>query len=234
MITLKHSLKITSTLADETRYSIYEMILQTKKAYTVQQIADLFYIHPNVARLHLTKLSEIGVIIANYEKTGKGGRPGRVYQAANKAIMLSFPKREYNQLLLWTLTLIKRMGVEALDIGREISYQDGFNEISRTAQSMNNSSIEEKIALLTESAHLIGYVPKFEQNLDKLSVQFTIFNCPYYDYLKEYQQIVCTLHEAYLRGQMDALFGESNFVQFEKMASGCDFCRYSIQSPIMS
>lgn len=61
-----HPLKITSTLADETRFQIYEYMLQQKKAFTVQDIADKFNIHPNVARLHLTKLSEIHLITADF------------------------------------------------------------------------------------------------------------------------------------------------------------------------
>ena len=76
-----HPLKITSTLADETRFQIYDFMLQQKRAFTVQEIADQFQIHPNVARLHLTKLAEIKVITADFVKKGKGGRPGRVYQA---------------------------------------------------------------------------------------------------------------------------------------------------------
>lgn len=61
-----------------------------KKTVTVQHIADQFGIHPNVARLHLTKLSEINIISADYVKTGKGGRPGRVYKASEKGVSLTF------------------------------------------------------------------------------------------------------------------------------------------------
>jgi len=72
-----NNLKVMSTLADETRYQIYQFVLQNKKQYSVQEIAEQFNIHPNVARLHLTKLCEIGIVQAEYAKSGKGGRPGR-------------------------------------------------------------------------------------------------------------------------------------------------------------
>ena len=42
-----------------------------RKTVTVQHIADKFGIHPNVARLHLTKLSEINIITADYVKQVK-------------------------------------------------------------------------------------------------------------------------------------------------------------------
>ncbi|WP_155814948.1 helix-turn-helix domain-containing protein [Bacillus coahuilensis] len=50
---MDHTLKITNTLADPTRYGIYHHILKTKEDVTVQDIAEMFHIHPNVARLHL-------------------------------------------------------------------------------------------------------------------------------------------------------------------------------------
>ena len=63
-----HPIKITSTLADETRYQIYEYMLKTQQYVNVQHIAEQFQIHPNVARLHLTKLSEINLITADKGK----------------------------------------------------------------------------------------------------------------------------------------------------------------------
>ena len=102
-----HPLKITSTLADETRFQIYNFMLQHKRMFTVQEVADKFRIHPNVARLHLTKLTEIKVITADFVKTGKGGRPGRVYQATEEGISLTFPRRE-DPILLTILLLLLR------------------------------------------------------------------------------------------------------------------------------
>lgn len=227
-----HPLKVAGTLADETRFSIYEAILQTRKVYTVQQIAEQFHIHPNVARLHLTKLVEIGVIGAEYEKTGKGGRPGRVYQVTNEIVSLSFPKREESNLLKWTLELINRIGEEAVAIGKEISYQDGYNKMKPLSSDLKYQTFDKKLAILSESASLIGYIPKVQSQGEQKSFQFTIYNCPYREQLNTHHQIVCTLHEANLRGQMDALFGDNDFVQFENMAASCEFCQYEIKTSL--
>ena len=56
---MPNTLKITHTLADETRYSIYQYVLQEGKEVTVHEIATAFSIHPNVARMHLTKLADV-------------------------------------------------------------------------------------------------------------------------------------------------------------------------------
>ena len=47
---MPNTLKLTNALADETRYSIYQYIVATATTSNVQQIANAFSIHPNVAR----------------------------------------------------------------------------------------------------------------------------------------------------------------------------------------
>jgi predicted ArsR family transcriptional regulator len=227
---MPHPLKIATTLADETRFSIYEYILQQKKSFSVQQIANHFSIHPNVARLHLTKLTEVQLIHATFEKTGRGGRPGRVYRAASSPIHLSYPKKDYSQLTEWTLQLIDKLGKDALQIGKDISYRDGFNEMTNVMHTKRTMTIDQKVALLSSESALIGYVPEVLQDGEQVHVNFTIYNCPYSNHLAKHQEIICTLHEAYLKGQMDALFTKNHFIQVSKMGNGCDFCEYRIDA----
>src|SRR5690625_5445118 len=86
---MENTLKVTNVLSDPTRYKIYQSFLETKTPKTVADIADLFNIHPNVARLHLTKLQEIKLLNTYYEKSGKGGRPKRVYILCDHVIELT-------------------------------------------------------------------------------------------------------------------------------------------------
>lgn len=226
-----HPIKITSTLADETRFSIYEYMLQQKKYFTVQEIADEFNIHSNVARLHLTKLSEIHVISAEYLKTGKGGRPGRVYRAKQEGINLSFPRRDPSLLVNWSLELIQELGDEALQKAMQISFKDGKQLMQQYLNERKHKlplSFEERVKILTNSAKLIGYVPEIHDHQDSKSLIFSIFNCPFHDELSQHGEIVCKLHEAYLRGQTEALFETNEFIQIESMLHSCNFCKYKI------
>lgn len=226
-----HPIKITSTLADETRFSIYEYMLQYKKFVSVQEIAEQFNIHSNVARLHLTKLSEIDAISAEYLKTGKGGRPGRVYKVNDEGINLSFPRRDPASLIRWSLELIYELGDEALGKAREISYEDGKQSMQEMLDDIKRKSpltFEDKIALLTKSAKLIGYVPEVIENEQTKSLIFSIFNCPFHNQLEKHGNIVCQLHESYLKGQVDILFGKNEISQVESMMNACSFCKYKI------
>lgn len=231
MIILIHPIKITSTLADETRFSIYEYMLQHKKHFTVQNIADEFKIHSNVARLHLTKLAEIGAISSEYLKTGKGGRPGRVYKVKQDGITISFPRRDHSLLLKWSLDLIAELGEVALEKAKELSYEDGktfIQEILSDKRHRLPLPFEEKVKLLTNSAMLIGYIPEVKEQGNIKTLVFSIYNCPFQDQIARHGKIVCALHESYLRGQVEVLFETEVFSQFESMLHSCDYCNYKI------
>ncbi|RHW38499.1 transcriptional regulator [Lysinibacillus yapensis] len=226
-----HPLKITGTLADETRYHIYEYLLQQKKAFTVQAIADQFGIHPNVARLHLTKLSEINLITADFVKSGKGGRPGREYKATEQGIELSFPRKDESRLITWAVQLIEKLGSEAIETAKQISYEDGRKQMREAIQSYKATSLDfnDKIQLLTSSASLIGYIPQISETTEGKSIQFSIYHCPFNNHLDTDNEIICLLHESFLKGQVDALFQQNEFVQFESMIHDCINCEYKIE-----
>lgn len=226
-----HPIKISSTLADETRFSIYEYMLQQKQFLSVQDIAHQFKIHSNVARLHLTKLAEIGAISSENLKTGKGGRPGRVYKAKPEGINLSFPRRDPSSLIKWSLELICELGEVALNKAQEISYRDGKQSMLEQMNSVKRKSpltFDEKLALLTNSATLIGYIPEVIEQHQTRSLIFSIFNCPFQEQVTNYGEIVCQLHESYLYGQVDTLFDQHEITKVESMVSDCEFCKYKI------
>ncbi|NLY78919.1 MAG: transcriptional regulator [Lysinibacillus sp.] len=230
-----HPLKITSTLADETRFQIYEYMLQQKKSFTVQEIAQKFNIHPNVARLHLTKLTEINVITADFLKSGKGGRPGRIYKATEQGVELSFPKREDTNLIKWSIELIKELGPRALETTKKISYEDGFNEMKQRLSKLSPQiNFDEKLDLLSEAALLVGYIPKIIDTEKGKKLTLTIYNCPYKNQLNEHSEIICELHKSYIKGHVDALFEDNDFIQFESMVNDCDFCKYEIKVPLVA
>lgn len=226
-----HPIKISSTLADETRFSIYEFMLQQKRFLTVQDIADQFKIHSNVARLHLTKLTEIDAVSSEHLKTGKGGRPGRIYKAKQEGINLSFPRRDPSSLIKWSLELIRELGEAALSKAQEISFRDGKQSMLEQMNAVKRKSpltFDEKLALLTKSATLLGYIPEvIEQHQSRLII-FSIYNCPFQEQVTDYGEIVCQLHESYLYGQVDTLFEQHEISKSETMVSDCEFCKYKI------
>ncbi|SDM86676.1 Predicted transcriptional regulator, ArsR family [Psychrobacillus sp. OK028] len=224
---MPNTLKLTNALADETRYSIYLYIVEQIEPVNVQQIAEQFSIHPNVARLHLTKLNESKLITSELLNNKKGGRPARIYKLPEKPIYLSFPKQENHLLLEWLLELVNMMGTEALDKAKNISYTSGRNSIQNL--SLEPQSFDQKMELLSAAALSIGYIPKIETIEDKQIITFSIFNCPYKGHLSTHPHIICSIHESYLKGQFDALFPNNEFVQLESKLNDCSNCVYQIE-----
>lgn len=115
--------KISAVLADPTRYSIYQWILSHSRAVGATETAARFGVHANVARMHLSRLVEVGLLAAHAEKTGRGGRPGYLYEPSGNAISLTtVPAREFQllaDLLVQALALMGENSKEAVaEIGR--------------------------------------------------------------------------------------------------------------------
>ncbi|WP_277587229.1 helix-turn-helix transcriptional regulator [Psychrobacillus antarcticus] len=224
---MPNTLKLTNTLADETRYSIYLYIVKQPQPVSVQEIADQFGIHPNVARLHLSKLNDSELISSELLKNKRGGRPARMYRLADQPIHLSFPKQENQLLLEWLLELVDTMGGEVLEKAQKISYTSGYNS---TQQSLiTEKNFDQKIEQLSAAALAVGYIPNIENREEKQIITFSIFNCPYKEQLSKHPHTTCSIHESFLKGQFDALFPNNEFVQLESKLNHCSNCVYRIE-----
>ena len=103
--------EITRILADPSRLKIYRFIIGAGgQAVTVSEIAASFGLHPNVARMHLEKLTASGLLDSEIFKTGAGGRPGRRY-AVGSAVTTQYPPRDYQ--------LLASIAISALESGRK-------------------------------------------------------------------------------------------------------------------
>lgn len=220
-------LKVAGTLADSTRYSIYEYILKGHSEVTVQSIAAEFNIHPNVARLHLTKLEDVKLIESVLRKTGKGGRPGKVYKAAEKSVQLSFPHRDYqllSELLLDAIQLFGEDGVKMAEAAAEKAGQRAVE--AETGKMLASLSKEERIQLLRTMAARIGFTLEIMEEYRKIIVRFVIYNCPFKELLHEKAAITCRIHKAFLQGVMHVIFEAAMLDQKTTMLDGCGDCTY--------
>lgn len=148
-------LKITNVLADPTRYHIYEYITKKHKEVSVQEIAEAFNIHPNVARLHLTKLEDVNMLVSETQKTGKGGRPSRLYRLSDDVIQLHFPFRDYQLLSRIAIQTMMKLG----EAGKQALYETGKSfgkELIEHRlphdQPLEHLSFAEKVGILKEAA----------------------------------------------------------------------------------
>lgn len=226
---VESTLKLTNALADPTRFTIYQYIVQNKKEVTVQDIADEFNIHPNVARLHLSKLADVKVVDTALKKTGRGGRPGRVYKLSEKVVQLSFPHRDYQLLAniaIEALASLQKLGKDAfLEAANNMGKTLVEEQVNKYHKGKDNLSHEEKINILSVVSSLIGYFPTYHEEEGHFS--FEVYNCPFYESMKE-NALICQGHNAFLRGAFEYLFEIQSFRQVTKISQGCENCLYHL------
>jgi predicted ArsR family transcriptional regulator len=226
---MEQTLKITNVLADPTRYHIYEYITKKHKKVSVQEIAEAFNIHPNVARLHLTKLEDVNMIVSETQKTGKGGRPSRLYRLSDKVIQLHFPFRDYQLLSKIAIQTVAKLG----DVGKQALYETGKNFGKELVaqriphdQSVQQLTFAEKAEIVKEAAEAAGFYPTFEYNEKEGKIYLQVFNCPFKEIALQEPEIICQMHYAFLQGMFDVLFPNVELVEMENMMEGCDCCSY--------
>lgn len=225
---MEQTLKITNVLSDPTRFHIYEFIVQKNTDVTVQDIAEAFEIHPNVARLHLSKLEDVNMLLSHTKKTGRGGRPSRVYNLSHEVVQLHFPFRDYQLLAQIAFEAFADMG----EAGKTALYSTGkkFGKEIIERQTSNTSNLNrfEKLELLKNSAEMTGLFPEFHQQTDD-TIVFTVNNCPFKEVASRQKQLVCDMHSHFLKGMFEAMFEDIELKEEHNMMDGCANCLYKAQ-----
>lgn len=225
---MENTLKVTNVLSDPTRFNIYQCIIQYHKPVTVLEVAKEFDIHPNVARLHLSKLEEIQLIISHFQKTGKGGRPSRLYQLSENVIELNFPHRDYKLLATIAIESFMSLGEQGKQALYNTGKKYGTEVVSQNQQHLNKNNliIDEKIQILEDSSRMLGMYPEFEYNAEENNIRFKVNNCPFKEVVDQNKELICNLHQAFLKGMFEALFTEVELIETENMFEGCENCQY--------
>jgi predicted ArsR family transcriptional regulator/TusA-related sulfurtransferase len=76
---------VARVLGVPTRAGIYRRLRTEGQPLSAREVADMFGLHPNVARNHLDQLAEAGLVATGRRKHPGGGRPAKVYVAREQA-----------------------------------------------------------------------------------------------------------------------------------------------------
>lgn len=75
-------MQVSDTVIDSpTRAQILDILRGSSEGQTVKDVATMVGIHPNVARTHLTKLTQAKLVSYTEQRREQGGRPARIYRA---------------------------------------------------------------------------------------------------------------------------------------------------------
>ncbi|MBE3562305.1 MAG: helix-turn-helix domain-containing protein [Hydrogenibacillus schlegelii] len=221
-------IRLSAALAVPTRFAIYRHVLNTPEGVSVQDVADKFGIHPNVARLHLSRLEEVGLVVGEIEHTGRGGRPGRLYRAVDKSVSISLPHRDYETLADIALTALERFKHNGEQMITAVAEEKGYDLARRyleehdlKPETLTPEEIVEHVRRLSGDPGLSPDVEPIDEDAFRLAVH----NCAFKEQAFQHPT-VCTLHHAYLKGIFRAFLGKSDLIEEQSMIDGAPVCRY--------
>jgi predicted ArsR family transcriptional regulator len=219
--------ELSAVLADDTRYHIYRAIAEQPGAdVTVADIADRFHLHPNVARMHLSKLEQAGFLATHLRKTSGGGRPARLYRLSDKVVTFGFPPRRYE--------LLARLALSALSVNGAVAKADqaaraaGIAEGRRviTGESRSPRTPDDVVTLVRRVAEDQGLLPELAWR--DVALHITVHNCAFRELSGADPDLVCGMHRSFLQGVVEVVmtaFGSVTFSVAEKSIScGADCC----------
>lgn len=200
--------KVSAVLADPTRYHIYQHVLNSPHPVSVAEVADQFGLHPNVARTHLGKLADIGLLEAHPEKKGRGGRPGYLYAPSGNAVSLTVPARDFQllaDLLAQSLALMGDNGKEALSqIGRTFGRRLGREAVhtslgGQEPEELSAEAQEDLLRYCASALSRLGVVTHVVRTEDGAAT-LVLRTCGFREVATEHPEHVCHLCQAMVEG----------------------------------
>lgn len=226
----QETLKITGVLSDPTRFSIYQYVARQHRDVTVQEIAERFKIHANVARLHLTKLEDVNMLVSSTKKTGRGGRPSRFYRLSDEVISLQFPYRDYQKLAEMALEALLSFGEAGektlIETGEKFGMETAQSYVGTLEQNLEQMSPQEKIKFIEKISLNQGLNPEIEYDEELGKISFKVYNCTFKE-LVHHSPVICKMHHAFLNGIFKYFFDDIELHQDGNMLQEEYVCTYS-------
>ncbi len=197
---------LTSALGDPTRRAIYIAVRESPEPLTSGGVAEIFDIHPNVARHHLDKLAEEGYVQVSHRRrngrSGPGaGRPAKCYEVSEKGIDLHFPSRRHDQLVGLLVRIVRRVAPEGVahiaeDVGREYG-----RELAAEIGTPEDAGYEEALLAVAKAMTGLG----FHMSPDLDGRRLLTSTCPFGSAASGHQEVVCSLDRGIVGGLFEAL-----------------------------
>lgn len=198
-------------LADETRQALYEHVVGQPDAVTRETAATALGVPVHMARFHLDKLVEAGLLETEFRRlsgrSGPGaGRPSKLYRRAASTVSVSLPERRYDLVGHVLAGAIERAGdgMPLRDALAEVAHEEGRAiAASATAAAAASPGDDDESARLTAVLTAHGYEPRSES--DEGGDAVILANCPFDSLARDHTELICSANLSLLGGVLDGL-----------------------------
>lgn len=196
-----------AVLGDPIRRRLYEFVVAHDGPVNRDMAAAGVDIARHIAKFHLDKLEEEGLLEAEYRRpsgrSGPGaGRPTKYYRRTSREISVSLPERHYDlagRVLAQAITLSQEKSIP-IALALETSANNVGQHMAQEVKSKldNHSSKKKVMTAITEVLANHGYEPRKEEG------RLLLANCPFHSLAQEYTALICGINH----NLMNALINE--------------------------
>lgn len=194
---LTSEIESVAALGDPIRRRLYEYVVAQGDLVSRDMAASGVEIARHVAKFHLDKLEEEGLLETEYRrpsgKKGPGaGRPTKYYRRSSREISVSLPQREYDlaaRVLAEAITASQTSGISiALALEKSANNFGQFMAQEVASKLVHGSSKSEVANAISEVLDDHGYEPRQEEG------RLVLANCPFHSLAKEYTALICGIN----------------------------------------
>ena len=186
-------------LGDATRFAMFEHVMTSSDPVSASETAAVFGLHRTVARSHLEKLAEAGLVTVGTRRNPRGGRPAKVYSPTTTRLDIQVPPRQYRSLSAMLVRLVSKLNGGTVALAEEVGRECG----RQAAESLPGGQFlrDGRLNLGSIVAHLreTGCSPHATVRDDHTLVVETN-NCLYLEIARERPAVVCGLCSGLLCG----------------------------------
>lgn len=197
-----------AALGEPVRRDLYRYVVAQAAPVSRDQAAAGLGVARHVAKFHLDKLVDDGLLVVEFARppgrSGPGaGRPAKLYRRSSRELAVSLPERHYElagRLLARAVTDAEREGVPVRDAlcsaANEAGQALGEQARSRAGRRANKAALlDATVEVLVEC----GYEPRADDE------GMTLINCPFHALAQEYTDLVCGMNLELMNGLTDGL-----------------------------
>jgi predicted ArsR family transcriptional regulator len=191
-----------AALGEPVRRELYRYVVAQSEPVSRERAATGVGVAHHVAKFHLDKLEEDGLLEVEYRRppgrTGPGaGRPAKLYRRSARHIAVSLPERRYDlagHVLAEAVDAAQRAGLPLDHLISEAAHAAGA-----ALAEQADSRPADPLGALTEALAANGYEPRLADD------RMTLANCPFHDLAASHRELVCALNLDLINGLLGTL-----------------------------
>ena len=190
-------------LGEPIRRALYRFVVAQAEPVSREQAAAGVGVAHHVAKFHLDKLEEDGLLDVEYRRppgrTGPGaGRPAKLYRRSARPIAVNLPERRYD--------LAGRVLAEAVSNAerRDIPVNRAVTEAARAAGRAlgDPPAAADPLEAVRQALAANGYEPRVVEG------RLMLANCPFHALAETHRDLVCGLNRDLIDGLLDTVPGD--------------------------